>query len=148
MASDTQARGEPGHGLIQAMAATPTLASKRKLLSFALAGCLLALFLPASCDDRDHRSDNPEADWIPRSSTKGFEKGREGAQIDPIILCTAEHTPDRAAMLWRDSETLSGHYLVTREGRVRLPRGEGKSPLAFGRFMVPISWAIPKKGAP
>ncbi|HEX5221419.1 MAG TPA: N-acetylmuramoyl-L-alanine amidase [Verrucomicrobiae bacterium] len=48
----------------------------------------------------------------------GFEQGRSGKRIDFIILYTTEHQADRAIKLWRESESLSGHYMVMLDGVV------------------------------
>lgn len=77
------------------------------------------LLLPcAGCGRRTEGPGYPEAKWYPRSAQGGFDEGRQGATIDRIILYTTEHSAEKARKLWRESESLSGHYMVTMKGEV------------------------------
>lgn len=99
-------------------------ASKRGVLTyiFRVAAVLLAfpcmLLFFSGCGGRPKNVGFPEAEWLPRLTQGGFEEGRRGQSIDLIILYTTEHAVERAKKLWRESESLSGHYMVTGEGKV------------------------------
>lgn len=79
---------------------------------------LLVLVAQAGCGGPPEGEGYPSARWFPRSTQGGFEKGRHGKKIDLIILYTTEHAADRAKRLWRESEAVSGHYIVTTNGEV------------------------------
>jgi len=72
----------------------------------------------AACDGPPRQRDFPEAAWHGRTGTGGFTHGRSGASINLIILYTTEHSAERALKLWRESESVSGHYVVSQQGKV------------------------------
>jgi len=77
----------------------------------------VGVFLPG-CDRAPEGAGYPKAKWVSRTVAGGYENGRQGTKIDRIILYTTEHPAERARKLWRDSGSLSGHYMVTCKGQV------------------------------
>lgn len=84
----------------------------------AVAVTLCLLLLLAGCGGRPGAADYPGAKWCPRSADGGMEKGRAGKQIDLVVLYTTEHPAVYARKLWRESASLSGHYIVTGKGKI------------------------------
>ncbi len=78
--------------------------------------CLFAMLV--GCHRSPQHADYPDAKWIPRLVQAGFDKGRHQRKVDLIILYTTEHTAEDAMDLWRKSDSMSGHYMVTRNGEV------------------------------
>jgi N-acetyl-anhydromuramyl-L-alanine amidase AmpD len=79
---------------------------------------LLCAFTLAGCGRRPEGYGYPQAKWFSRTAQGGFEEGRQGRKLDLVILYTTEHAAEKASRLWRESESLSGHYIVTMEGEV------------------------------
>lgn len=83
---------------------------------FLTACCLL--ILASGCGGKPGGVGYPDAEWLPRLVEGGFEEGRRGRAIDMIVLYTTEHSLERAVKLWRGSESMSGHYMVSGDGKV------------------------------
>jgi N-acetyl-anhydromuramyl-L-alanine amidase AmpD len=89
--------------------------SKLKIWDFL---CLLLALAACGCHNSRDEADFPGAKWLGRSIKAGMTEGRENNQVGLLILYTTEHSAGRAAKLWRESESVSGHYIITKRGEV------------------------------
>jgi O-antigen ligase len=112
----------PGGGAVRPMCQTyatwPQATDAGRGAGAVLGAALCLPLVLASCGERPGVVDYPGARWFPRLADGGFSKGRGARKIDLVILYTTEHPADYAQKYWRESDSLSGHYIVTAEGEV------------------------------
>ncbi|HIG30242.1 MAG TPA: hypothetical protein EYQ50_21560 [Verrucomicrobiales bacterium] len=66
----------------------------------------------------NHRGGYPKVTQVIPVQKGAFEPGRRNTSIDRIVLFTTEHPIEDAIHLWKTSQSISGHYLISQSGDV------------------------------